>query len=876
MSPRMAATGGERLDGRAIFKKITAALVDLVLLLVKFVSQRFFRIKIDEPPKAKTTKCLLETVPEADESEEVEEEGELVGFDRDEEEEYTSSFSFKFEYQVPELAGRSKEEEEEEEEPSVKTTSISNCQFSSEKGFSGFFAEPEAMTCSILESFAGPAGGEELAVSPFVSAKDPERSEERSRVAELSSQDERFAGRVEEDLEDPSAESEDVVLSEEEAFDRADEEKALSGLFSAKDFFRNSFIDSVDFMLSNDDEPFVGRGGDKFLSSKGFEKSFKELKDVLLSKNGSFVGREDDDAFLKDQDDIVEEEPVAVDTKATWVEKEASQGFSGFDSDSDSVSSRDGYSVRSLAVDCDSDGFLSERDFGAEEESSMEDIGDSEGKSQLDEVWSMNDSTELELELKELNEVEGEAEESPRPSSSSVLIELTDSSDDELLPPSSRISASATNSASPTRNRLEEKKEPGEEGLQKSEETHTKDLEAEELDELESLWEHQDLIEQLKMELKKARAVGLPTIFEESESPREIEDLKPWRIDEKFSREDPMDELHKFYKSYRERMRKFDILNYQKMISATEGSSPVNGITEASDPHSTLPPLSDSAASPPPPQARQQRFGQVPQGAAGRPGDGLRRPDVPLVGVPPLAVREGPGAAGDRPVQEPPVQPGGRRVPAVPGGGAEVHRGRAVPGASAAELRQEPVRPAKSPPSAGHKRGLLEGENGGEEERQRRRRRDHERDAGGHHGGVDQDLLGVHQGGQGREFGYIEDSDRKSGRAPRSFGLQSHGRCACYSAEEGEEVERHSEDRQLPGEEVQEAQRRQVEPGPVLLAGGHEAGVESAQDVEDHKRSARVVPHEARQDQDRGKKDPQGALFFAIPMLRSIHIYIYI
>ncbi|KAL0461630.1 UNVERIFIED_CONTAM: hypothetical protein Slati_0050600 [Sesamum latifolium] len=84
---------------------------------------------------------------------------------------------------------------------------------------------------------------------------------------------------------------------------------------------------------------------------------------------------------------------------------------------------------------------------------------------------------------------------------------------------------------------------------------------------LESLWEHQELIEQLKMELKKVRATGLPTILEESESPHIMDGLKPWKIDENFQHEDCMDELHKFYKSYTEMMRKFDILNYQKMYA---------------------------------------------------------------------------------------------------------------------------------------------------------------------------------------------------------------------------------------------------------------------------------------------------------------------
>ncbi|KAK6928193.1 Protein of unknown function DUF1666 [Dillenia turbinata] len=107
------------------------------------------------------------------------------------------------------------------------------------------------------------------------------------------------------------------------------------------------------------------------------------------------------------------------------------------------------------------------------------------------------------------------------------------------------------------------------------------DLDSEDTNELEVLWEHQDLIEQLKMELKKVRATGLPTILEESESPKIVEDLKPWKIDEKFQREGRMGELYKFYKSYRERMRKFDILNYQKMYAI--------GFLQLKDPLQSIP-----------------------------------------------------------------------------------------------------------------------------------------------------------------------------------------------------------------------------------------------------------------------------------------------
>lgn len=106
-------------------------------------------------------------------------------------------------------------------------------------------------------------------------------------------------------------------------------------------------------------------------------------------------------------------------------------------------------------------------------------------------------------------------------------------------------------------------------------------LDSEDSNGLETLWEHQDLIDQLKMELKKARAIGLPTILEESESPKITEDLKPWKIDEKFQHGDTMGELHKFYKSYRERMRKFDILNYQKMytIGFLQSKDPLQSIS---------------------------------------------------------------------------------------------------------------------------------------------------------------------------------------------------------------------------------------------------------------------------------------------------------
>ncbi|KAK3030859.1 hypothetical protein RJ639_035788 [Escallonia herrerae] len=205
---------------------------------------------------------------------------------------------------------------------------------------------------------------------------------------------------------------------------------------------------------------------------------------------------------------------------------------SSTDSDSDWTSSDLFSSVTSRWVDSHSDGFLSDGDFGGEFELDVEDHESED----LDE----EDSDVLE-ELKTLEDQLGNLDKDF----------LHEKDFDEDLDKSMH------------RN----KHENGAVSSEKPESKNASVLESEDVNKLETLWEHQELIEQLKMELKKVRATGLPTILEESESPKMMEDLKPWKIDEKFQHENPMGELHKFYKSYRERMRKFDILNYQKMYA---------------------------------------------------------------------------------------------------------------------------------------------------------------------------------------------------------------------------------------------------------------------------------------------------------------------
>ncbi|KAL3501410.1 hypothetical protein ACH5RR_035859 [Cinchona calisaya] len=86
-------------------------------------------------------------------------------------------------------------------------------------------------------------------------------------------------------------------------------------------------------------------------------------------------------------------------------------------------------------------------------------------------------------------------------------------------------------------------------------------------DEFDILLEHQELVKQMKMEMKNSKVRGLPTISEdeECETPKIVEDLKPLKIDDKFEYKGLMEEIHKFHKSYAEKMRKLDILNYQTL-----------------------------------------------------------------------------------------------------------------------------------------------------------------------------------------------------------------------------------------------------------------------------------------------------------------------
>ncbi|XP_039065325.1 uncharacterized protein LOC120210694 [Hibiscus syriacus] len=90
--------------------------------------------------------------------------------------------------------------------------------------------------------------------------------------------------------------------------------------------------------------------------------------------------------------------------------------------------------------------------------------------------------------------------------------------------------------------------------------------------------EDAEFMERLRMEMKMARTGGLPTILEESDSPpKMVEQLGPLKIEEKYDHKDHIAEIQKVYKSYRDKMRKLDILNSQTMhaISLLQLKDPV-------------------------------------------------------------------------------------------------------------------------------------------------------------------------------------------------------------------------------------------------------------------------------------------------------------
>ncbi|CAA7019543.1 unnamed protein product [Microthlaspi erraticum] len=110
----------------------------------------------------------------------------------------------------------------------------------------------------------------------------------------------------------------------------------------------------------------------------------------------------------------------------------------------------------------------------------------------------------------------------------------------------------------------------------------------------EDEYEHSDVIERLKTELKTARTGGLCTILEESETPLEELKPKPLKIEPKQDQhKDRISEIHKVYKNYAAKMRKLDVIDSQTMHSISllklkQPPKPSRNVLKSSHLHQSL------------------------------------------------------------------------------------------------------------------------------------------------------------------------------------------------------------------------------------------------------------------------------------------------
>ncbi|XP_015879452.3 uncharacterized protein LOC107415607 isoform X2 [Ziziphus jujuba] len=322
-----------------------------------------------------------------------------------------------------------------------------------------------------------------------------------------------------------------------------DKEVSHCGFFSGKDFVKESSeIEAVGEVVPSNSTDTESK--EEEAEKPTFTENSYAKEEKLERCENDFPGKQDD--FLTERN------------------------FVDSDSDSQSISSSHEFSVISPFIGSTSDGFLSDTDF--------------EGINELRNAFRNLDGRNLGMEKDDfdgLDEIDLQGNDF-KEEDEDILEELGKIEESEKL--------SGNDSRAEDSNGRKGKPVDGSDSCGKPNEENLSPSDLEDPNGFDTLWEHQELIEQLKMELKKVKATGLPTILEDSECPKMMEDLKPWKIDEKFQHGNRLSELHKFYKSYRERMRKFDILNYQKMYAI--------GVLQSKDPLHSL--SSCKPSSPPP------------------------------------------------------------------------------------------------------------------------------------------------------------------------------------------------------------------------------------------------------------------------------------
>ncbi|KAF9663727.1 hypothetical protein SADUNF_Sadunf17G0082200 [Salix dunnii] len=430
----------------------------------------------------------------------------------------TPNFCFKFQFQSY----------RDEDEPfvlsSVTPASTSKYEFLPRKNFSHYLVEPEVVSLTVKELYAGSdgdsIGNKEKMESEVLSDKDLARKESEAES-------------VREEIENISAHS----------------------------------VRKQDAKMEFEVETLIEEEAEKLEAENCIEESSSRKGKAVDVENNVWsdedVSRDDDAQFLSDKDLIV--------------------------SDSDSVVSN--HELMSRYIASISDGFLSDKNF--------EDVFEPDILKDIDGQTVESTDEDLELEYLNLQNLNSGYEADDFDDEDSEIMEELKKIEEAVQKPVSLEDTEMLSEKDFEDNQKSNQKERGSKDNEakdnlegpKSSSQDSSAADSEDSDGFETLLEHQDLIEQLKMELKKGRATGLPTILEEDESPKIMEDLKPLKIDVKFQYEDRMSELHKFYKSYRERIRKLDILSYQKMhaMNFLQSKDPLQSIEghEASAPAST-------------------------------------------------------------------------------------------------------------------------------------------------------------------------------------------------------------------------------------------------------------------------------------------------
>ncbi|XP_022998590.1 uncharacterized protein LOC111493177 isoform X2 [Cucurbita maxima] len=185
------------------------------------------------------------------------------------------------------------------------------------------------------------------------------------------------------------------------------------------------------------------------------------------------------------------------------------------------------------------------------------DVGSVLPEAPTEPVSVLPSSNSSKFQLKPTSQIHGFMEESQTTSCfvQQLFCDQTPCFDDGFIEQEQEHRSSVSNAESLAVNDLNE--EENQESLEESKETESDEI------------EHQDLINQLKIELRNSRTGRLPTVLEEETEPEPEPEsmrliaLKPLKNGGNFEQKEHFKEIHGLYKTYTDKMRKLDIFNTQ-------------------------------------------------------------------------------------------------------------------------------------------------------------------------------------------------------------------------------------------------------------------------------------------------------------------------